>query len=109
MPVCRFVFNAVAREKYELSLFEKEERIGDLGFVLLLALLLWCLVEVDLDRNIAGAGCTLGNCDKKQTRHPTASKRIRHPTAFMMRFKFAHSRVVRLGDSIRLLEPLSEV
>src|SRR5262249_494654 len=63
------------------SLFlKKPERIEALGLVLLLALLVWRLVERALRAHVETTGHTLTGWDKKETLKPTA---------FMMMTKFA--------------------
>ncbi len=63
------------------SLFlKKPERIEALGLVLLLALLLWRLVERTLRVHVETTGTPLPGWDKKATQKPTA---------FMMMTKFA--------------------
>ena len=63
------------------SLFlKKPERMEALGLVLLLALLLWRLVERALRLHVETTGSTLTGWDKKATQKPTA---------FMMMTKFA--------------------
>jgi transposase len=83
------------------SLFlKKPERIEALGLVLLLALLLWRLVERVLRVHVETTGNTLTGWDKKATQKPTA---------FMMMTKFAAVIVVKGGSSRRLAQPFSAV
>jgi transposase len=83
------------------SLFlKKPERIEALGLVLLLALLLWRLVERALRVYVETTGSTLTGWDKKATQRPTA---------FMMRTKFAAVMVVKTGASRQLTQPFSVV
>jgi transposase len=83
------------------SLFlKKPERIEALGLVLLLALLLWRLVERALRLHVETTGSTLMGWDKKETQKPTA---------FMMMTKFAAVIVVKVGASRQLAPPLSAV
>jgi transposase len=83
------------------SLFlKKPERIEALGLVLLLALLLWRLVERALRLHVETTGSTLMGWDKKETQKPTA---------FMMMTKFAAVIVVKVGASRQLAQPLSAV
>ena len=71
------------------SLFlKKPERIEALGLVLLLALLLWRLVERTLRVHVETTGNTLPGWDKKATQKPTA---------FMMMTKFAAVIVLKVG------------
>ena len=82
------------------SLFlKKPERIEALGLVLLLALLLWRLVERALRVHVETTGSTLIGWDKKATQKPTA---------FMMMTKFAAVMVIKVGANA-LAHPLSTV
>jgi transposase len=81
------------------SLFlKKPERIEALGMVLLLALLLWRLVERALRVHIETTGSTLTGWDKKETQQPTA---------FMMMTKFTAVMVIKMGGQRQLARPLS--
>jgi transposase len=83
------------------SLFlKKPERIEALGLVLLLALLLWRLVERALRSHVETTGSTLPGWDKKATQKPTA---------FMMMTKFAAVMVLKVGGQRPLAQPLSTV
>ena len=83
------------------SLFlKKPERIAALGLVLLLALLLWRLMERALRVHVETTGKTLIGWDKKATQKPTA---------FMMMTKFAAVMVVKVGTQRQLVQPLSAV
>jgi transposase len=83
------------------SLFlKKPERIEALGLVLLLALLLWRLVERALRVHVETTGSTLIGWDKKATQKPTA---------FMMMTKFAAVMVIKVGGQRQLAHPLSTV
>ena len=83
------------------SLFlKKPERIEALGLVLLLALLLWRLVERALRLHVETTGSTLTGWDKKATQKPTA---------FMMMTKFAAVMVIKVGGQRPLAQPLSTV
>ena len=83
------------------SLFlKKPERIEALGLVLLLALLLWRLVERTLRVHVETTGKPLTGWDKKATQKPTA---------FMMMTKFAGVMVVKVGAQRQLAHPLSAV
>jgi transposase len=83
------------------SLFlKKPERIEALGLVLLLALLLWRLVERTLRVHVEATGKPLTGWDKKATQKPTA---------FMMMTKFAGVIVLKVGDQRQLAHPLSAV
>lgn len=81
------------------SLFlKKPERIEALGLVLLLALLLWRLVERTLRVHVETTGSPLPGWDNKATQKPTA---------FMMMTKFAAVQVMKVGAQRRLVHPLS--
>jgi transposase len=83
------------------SLFlKKPERIEALGLVLLLALLLWRLVERTLRVYVEATGNPLIGWDKKATQKPTA---------FMMLTKFAAVMVLKVGGHRQLAQPLSAV
>jgi transposase len=83
------------------SLFlKKPERIEALGLVLLLALLLWRLVERALRVHVETTGKPLIGWDKKATQKPTA---------FMMMTKFAGVMVLKVGGQRQLAHPLSTV
>jgi transposase len=83
------------------SLFlKKPERIEALGLVLLLALLLWRLVERALRVHVETTGNPLIGWDKKATQKPTA---------FMMMTKFAAVLVLKVGGQRQLAQPLSAV
>jgi transposase len=83
------------------SLFlKKPERIEALGLVLLLALLLWRLVERTLRVHVETTGTPLTGWDKKATQKPTA---------FMMMTKFAAVMVLKVGGQRQLAHPLSTV
>jgi transposase len=83
------------------SLFlKKPERIEALGLVLLLALLLWRLIERALRVHVETTGSTLEGWDKKVTQKPTA---------FMMMTKFAAVMVLKVGGQRQLAPPLSSV
>jgi transposase len=83
------------------SLFlKKPERIEALGLVLLLALLLWRLMERAMRTYVDSTSTPLPGWDKKVTERPTA---------FMMMTKFAGVIVVKLGPHRQLARPLSVV
>jgi len=83
------------------SLFlQKPERIEALGLVLVLALLLWRLVERSLRVHVETTGSTLPGWDKKETQKPTAC---------MMLTKFAGVLVLKVGAQRHLARPLSAV
>ena len=83
------------------SLFlKKPERIEALGLILLLALLLWRLMERAMRTHVATTSTPLTGWDKKATERPTS---------FMMVTKFAGVIVLQLGDHRQLARPLSVV
>jgi transposase len=83
------------------SLFlKKPERIEALGLVVLLALLLWRLVERTLRVHAETTGHALPGWDKRETQKPTA---------FMMMTKFAAVMVIKVGAQRQLAHPLSTV
>jgi transposase len=83
------------------SLFlKKPERIEALGCVLLLALLIWRLMERAMRRHVDTTSTPLPGWDKKTTERPTA---------FMMVTKFAGVIVLKLGHDRQLARPLSVV
>jgi len=79
---------------------KKPERIEALGLILLLALLLWRVMERAMRTYVATTSTPLPGWDKKATERPTA---------FMMVTKFAGVIVVKLGDHRQLARPLSGV
>jgi DNA-binding MarR family transcriptional regulator len=83
------------------SLFlKKPERIEALGLVLLLALLLWRLMERAMRTYVDTTRTPLPGWDKKATERPTA---------FMMITKFAGVIIMKLGPHRQLARPLSGV
>jgi transposase len=83
------------------SLFlKKPERIEALGFVLLLALLLWRVMERAMRMYVDSRSTALPGWDKKATERPTS---------FMMVTKFAGVIVLKLGPHRQLARPLSVV
>ena len=83
------------------SLFLKRpERIEALGLVLLIALLLWRLMERAMRRHVVETQRLLVGWDNRPTDRPTA---------FMMTTKFEGVLVLTIGRQRRLLRPLSEV
>lgn len=83
------------------SLFlKKPERVEALGLVLLLALLLWRLVERTLRVYVETTETPLTGWDKKATQKPTA---------FMMMTKFAAVMVIKVGPQRQFAHPLSTV
>src|SRR5712692_7731906 len=83
------------------SLFlKKPERIEALGLILLLALLLWRLMERTMRQHVDTTRPPLPGWDKKTTERPTS---------FMMVTKCAGVIVVKLGSHRHLARPLSGV
>jgi len=83
------------------SLFlKKPERIEALGMVLLLALLIWRLMERSMRAYVDTTGTTLTGWDRQQTDRPTA---------FMMVTKFSAIIVLKGGQQRQLAQPLSAV
>jgi hypothetical protein len=83
------------------SLFlKKPERIEALGLVLLLALLIWRLIERSLRLHVETSGNVLAGWDKQETTRPTA---------FMMMTKFASVIVLKVGAQRQLAQVLSAV
>jgi transposase len=79
---------------------KKPERSEALGLVLLLALLLWRLVERTLRVHVETTGNPLTGWDKKAPQKPTAC---------MMMTKLAGVIVIKVGDQRQLAHPLSAV
>ena len=83
------------------SLFlKKPERIEALGLVLLLALLIWRVMERAMRLHVDTTGRPLTGWDKKMTERPTS---------FMMVTKFTGVIILKLGDDRQLARPLSVV
>ena len=83
------------------SLFlKKPERIEALGFVCLLALLIWRLMERSLRLHVETTRHSLPGWDQKATTRPMA---------FMMRTKFATVIVLKVGVQRQRAQPLSVV
>jgi transposase len=79
-------------------LLKKPERIEALGLVLLLALLVWRLIERTLRVHVETTGKPLPGWDKKTTQKPTA---------FMMMTKFSAVIVLKVGSQRQFAQPLS--
>jgi transposase len=79
---------------------KKPERIEVLGAILLMALLIWNLIEHVLRQYVAQRDVELPGWDNKSTRRPTA---------FMMSTKFLGLQTVRVGARCRLAMPLTPV
>jgi transposase len=83
------------------SLFlKKPERIEALGLVVLLALLIWRVMERTMRTYVDTTRTPLPGWDKKATERPTS---------FMMVTKFAGVIVLKLGDHRQLARPLSVI
>jgi len=81
------------------SLFlKKPERIEALGLILLLALLIWRLMERSMRQYVNTTKTKLMGLDKKLTDRPTS---------FMMTTKFTGIIVIKLGNQRKLAKPLS--
>jgi hypothetical protein len=81
-------------------LLKKPERIEALGLILLLALLVWRLVERTLRVHVQTTGHPLTGWDKKTTQTPTA---------FMMMTKFSAVVVRKVESQRQLAPPLSPI
>jgi hypothetical protein len=79
---------------------KKPERLEALGLVLLLAWLIWRLMERTMRTSVATTPTPLPGWDKKATERPTS---------FMMVTKFAGVIVLKLSDHRQLARPLSVV
>ena len=83
------------------SIFLKTpQRIEALGLVLLIALLIWRLMERCLRQFIQRTGTTITGWKDKPTKRPTA---------FMMTTKFIHILVLKSGGERQLAKPLKQV
>ena len=93
------------------SLFlKKPERIEALGLVLLLALLLWRLVERALRIHVETTGSTLTGWDKKETQKPTAFMMMTKFAAVMvLRFQLSNSPISAPEESLRATLPCPRV
>lgn len=81
-------------------LLKKPERIEALGLILLIALLLWRLMQLSMRRHVAATGSKLPGWDGKATDRPTS---------FMMTTKFEGVLVLRSGAERILGRPLTDV
>ena len=79
---------------------KKPERIEALGLVVLLALLIWRLMERTMRTYVDTTRTPLPGWDKKATERPTS---------FMMVTKFAGVIVLKLDDHRQLARPLSVI
>ena len=82
------------------TFLKKPERIEVLGAILLIALLIWNLIEHVLRKYVAEKDADIPGWDNKMTRRPTA---------FMMSTKFLGLQAVRSATACRLAKPLSPV
>lgn len=83
------------------SIFLKSHhRIEVLGLVLLIALLIWRLMERCMRQHIKTTGKTITGWEDRPTKKPTA---------FMMTTKFIHILVARSGNQRELTRPLNQV
>jgi transposase len=78
---------------------KKPHRIEVLGLVLLIALLIWRLMEKCMRKYIETTGNQITGWKKKPTKRPTS---------FMMTTKFLSILVARLGDRRQLARPLRQ-
>jgi transposase len=74
-------------------------RIEALGLILLIALLIWRLLEHQMRQHLAAAHATVPGWDDKPTQRPTA---------YMMTIKFKGLLILKLGNERRLAKPLSK-
>lgn len=81
------------------TFLKKPERIEVLGAILLMALLIWNLIEHVLRKHVAEKDVDLPGWDNKTTRRPTA---------FMMSTKFLGLQAVRVGPVCRLTKTLTK-
>ncbi|MCP4057357.1 MAG: IS1634 family transposase [Pseudoalteromonas sp.] len=79
---------------------KKPERIEVLGLVLLLALLIWRLMERNLRLYVEKTDDLLPGWEKRMTKNPTA---------FMMSTKFINVLVITAGKARKLAKPLNKV
>lgn len=78
---------------------KKAERIEVLGLVLLIALLIWRLMERSMRQYVEDNDCTLTGWEKRPTNKPTA---------FMMTTKFISIIVITIGRNRQLARPLKD-
>jgi len=78
---------------------KKPERIEVLGMVLLLALLVWRLIERTLRQHVEKTGKKLPGWDRKRTKRPTA---------FMFSIKFRRIIVIKQGNRRTLGRPITD-
>lgn len=78
---------------------KKPGRVEVLGAIILIALLVWNLIEHVLRQFVIANNETIPGWDNKQTRRPTA---------FMMSTKFMGVQIIKLGSVRRLASPLDD-
>ncbi len=79
---------------------KKPERIEVLGLILLLALLIWRLMERNLKLYVENTGKLLPGWKQRMTKNPTS---------FMMSTKFLNIIVITIGNQRKLARPLNKV
>jgi len=79
---------------------KRPERIEALGFILVVSLLLWRLIESQMRRHLAQTQATVPGWDNKPTTRPTS---------FMLTTKFETILVLNAGGRRLLAHPLSDV
>ena len=79
---------------------KRPERIEALGLILVIALLIWRLIELNLRGHIEKQQATLPGWDNKPTQRPTT---------FMMTTKFENIRIIKVRHQRTLNGRLSEV
>ena len=79
---------------------KKPERIEVLGMILLIALLIWRLMERSMRRHLKATGNTVNGWNKRRTDQPTS---------YMMTTKFNTVLVVKVGNIRKLARPLTPV
>jgi transposase len=77
---------------------KRPERIEALGLILLIALLVWRLMEHTMRTELEATDTDLPGWDNKPTRRPTS---------YMLTWKFRGIIVLRIGEERRLAQPLS--
>jgi transposase len=82
------------------TFLKKPERVEVLGSILLMALLVWNLIEHVLRQHVSENDVALPGWDNKLTQRPTA---------FMMSTKFSGLQIVRIGGFCQLAMPLTNV
>ena len=74
------------------------QRIEALGLILLLALLIWRLIENQMRTHLTATNTTVPGWDNKPTQRPTG---------YMMTIKFKGLLIVKIGNERRFARPLS--